>query len=311
MTTRFQFGGIVRRIAVLAGLLTALLPAVAGAVGGVGDLFITSDAANVVRAYDGVTGTFIGPFASSVLGAGELGIHFGATNNRVLVGSFGGGVDEYDASSGAYIKTYATGGGWQWAGLYGPLGTVLIGSQVTNDVRQYDQVTGAFINVLCSFFGPADMEIGPNGHLYVCGYQNGNVGEFDAITGAPISTWNLPAGSEANDIAFIPGNGIFVTASRTNFCYRFNGAHIMTGLFQGTGWQRPHGIAISPHTGNILVADGVTTQVHEFDPVTFAELNPAFRNPPTGDKIVDIAFRPDQPTPANGTTWGRIKNSYR
>jgi DNA-binding beta-propeller fold protein YncE len=229
----------------------------------------------------------------------------------VLVGHFGGGVDEFDVSSGAYIKTYAPGGGWQWAGLYAPNGNVYIGSQVTGDVREYDASTAAFVRVVCAFAGPADMDIGPNGHLYVCGYQFGNVGEFDATTGALITTWNLPAGAEANDIAFIPGNGIFVTASRTNMCYRFNNAHVLTGLFSGTGWQRPHGIAISPHTGNILIADGVTTQVHEFDPVTFAELNPAFRQPPTGDKIVDIAFRPDQPVPVRSTTWGRIKGTYR
>jgi hypothetical protein len=59
------------------------------------------------------------------------------------------------------------------------------------------------------------------------------------------------------------------------------------------------------------VADGVTTQVHEFDPVTFAEINAAWRIPNTGDKIADIAFRPDAPTPAHGTTWGRIKSDYR
>ena len=199
----------------------------------------------------GTSGNFIGVAYNSVLGSGELGIHFGATNNRVLIGHFGGGVDEFDASTGAYIKTYAPGGGWQWAGLYGLTGGVYISSNTTNDVREYAETTGAIIRVVCSFFGPADMDIGPDGHLYVCGYQNGNVGEFDGVTGAAISTWNLPAGAEANDIAFIPGNGIFVTASRNNFVYRFNGAHVMTGLFTGTGWQRPHGIAISSHNGHI------------------------------------------------------------
>ena len=298
------------RLAVLS-LAFLLAPAVAFAAGGPGDLYVTSDASNLTKAYDGLTGNFIGVAYNSVLGTGELGIHFGATNNRVLIGHFGGGVDEFDATTGAYIKTYAPGGGWQWAGLYGPTGGVYISSNTLGDVREYDATTGAFIRVVCTFFGPADMEIGPDGHLYVCGYQNGNVGEFDGITGAPISTWNLPSGTEANDIAFIPGNGIFVTASRTNFVYRFNVAHVMTGLFTGTGWARTHGIAINPHNGHIMVADGVSTQVHEFDPVTFAEINPAWRVPNTGDKIVDIAFRPEEPTPVHGTTWGRIKGDYR
>ena len=293
-------------------LLALFTPGAAHAVaGGVGDLFITSDAANFTRAYDGVTGNLIGTYITSVNGSGELGIHFGAANGRVLVGHFGGGVDEFDASTGAFLKTYAPAGGWQWAGLYAPNGNVYIGSQLTGDVREYDVNTGAFVRVVCAFAGAADMEIAPNGHLFVCGYTFGNVGEFDATTGALISTWSLPGGCEANDIAFIPGNGIFVTASRCNLIYRFNNAHAITGVFSGTGMMRPHGIAISPHTGHILVADGVTTQVHEFDPNTFVELNAAFRQPPSGDKIVDIAFRPDQPVPAANTTWGRIKGAYR
>jgi len=60
-----------------------------------------------------------------------------------------------------------------------------------------------------------------------------------------------------------------------------------------------------------MVADGVSTQVHEFDPNTFAEINSAWRNPNTGDKIVDIAFRPEPATAARGVTWGRIKGDYR
>ncbi|MEP7027662.1 MAG: hypothetical protein ABI960_03615 [Candidatus Eisenbacteria bacterium] len=302
-----------RRFGSLLLVLAALFaPARAHAVGAVGDLFITSDASNLVRAYGGASGVLIGTFTNSVNGSGELGIHFGAANGRVLVGHFGGGVDEFDASTGAFIKTYAPGGGWQWAGLYAPNGNVYIGSQLTGDVREYDVNTGAFVRVLCSFAGAADMEIAPNGHLFICGYTFGNIGEFDATTGALISTWSLPSGCEANDILFLPGNGIFVTASRCNLIFRFNGAHAITGTFTGTGMQRPHGIAVSPYTGNILVADGVTTQVHEFDPNSFVELNPAFRSPPSGDKIVDIAFRPaEPPTPAATTTWGRLKGAYR
>ena len=36
----------------------------------------------------------------------------------------------------------------------------------------------------------------------------------------------------------------------------------------------------------------VTAQVHEFDPVTFAELNPAYLVTESQDKIVDLEFRP-------------------
>jgi len=278
--------------------------------GGIGDLFITSDASNLVRAYGGISGTLLGTFTNSVSGTGELGIHFGATNGRVLVGSFGGGVDEFDASTGAYIKTYAPGGGWQWAAVYAPNGNVYVGSQTTGDIREYDSNTGAFVNVLCPFPGAPDMQYGLNGNLYICSYTLGGVREVDPNTGGTISQWPLPAGSQANDIAFLPSGDILVTAMGPNVMYRFDSAHVLVGIIVGAGWQRPHGVAISPHDGNIYVVDGVTTQVHVFDSTTFVELNPAFRNPGTGDKIVDLDFRPEMPTPAASTSWGRIKSLY-
>jgi DNA-binding beta-propeller fold protein YncE len=283
----------------------------AQAAGGIGDLYVTSDASNLVRAYTGTTGSFLGVFTASNLGLGQLAIHFGLTNNRVLVGHFSGGVDEFDASTGAYIKTYAPGGGFQWAGIYRMDGRVLIGSQTTNDIRVYDEVTGAFLSVLCPFPGPADMEFGPNGNLYVCSYTGTMVAEIDPMTGALLSSWPQSPGDRTNDIAFLPSGNILVTAMFSNVCYVYDPAYNLITAFAGTGWMRPHGVVISPHTGNILIADGVTTQVHEFDPVTFTELNPAFLVPGPGDKIVDVAFRPDQASPVERSTWGGVKQLWR
>lgn len=280
-------------------------------VGGVGDLFVTSDASDLTRAYVGVTGNYMGIFTPAVLGAGILGIHFGATNGRVLVGSFGGGVDEYDSATGAYIKTYAPGGGMQWAGVYGPNGNVYIGSWNTNDVREYDATTGAFVGVLTPANAPADMEYGPDGRLWICLYLTGEVLVVDAVSGVPFLQWSLPVGAATNDVAFLPGSRVLVTAMNTNLTYVYQPPPNLVATFAGAGWQRPHGIVISPHSGNILVADGVTTQVHEFDPTTYLELNPAFLSPNPGDKIVDVAFMPANPTPVRASTWGRLKGQYR
>ncbi len=296
-------------VAVLLGAGTSPRSAFAFA-GGIGDLFVTSDASNLTRAYTGTTGNYLGNFASAVNGSGILGIHFGATNDRALVGSFGGGVDEYDATNGNFIKTYNPGGGAQWAGIYNSLGNVFIGSWVTNDVREYDGVTGAFIRILFPVPEAADMEYGPNGHLYVCSYGSYQVFELDEVTGLPYNIIPLPFGARANDVAFLPGGRMIVTAMGPNLCYVYNGV-VLTTNFAGAGWQRPHGVVISPHSGNILIADGVTTQVHEFDPTTYVELNPAFLVPGPNDKIVDVAFRPDHPTPAKVSTWGRVKALWR
>ncbi|TPW12094.1 MAG: hypothetical protein FD129_1531 [bacterium] len=282
-------------------VLVAGKPVIAQAAGGVGDAYITSDASNIVRAYAGATGAYLGDHCSSVNAIGQLGIHFGASNGRFLVGAFGGGVDEFDAASGAYIKTYNPGGGVQWAGLYVPSGNVYIGSWNTNDVREYDAVTGAFIRVVCSALGsggglPSDMRIGPNA----------SVMEVDVVTGAPINQWPVPG--RPNDIAFISGE-ILVTSMGLNNCQRFDSSSLAPlGAFVGTGWDRPHGIDIGPSDGLIYIVDGVTTQVHVFDPVTFVELNANWRAPDPEDKIVDIEFRRiDQPTPVRPVTWSKVK----
>ncbi|MDZ4806244.1 MAG: hypothetical protein SGI90_15400 [Candidatus Eisenbacteria bacterium] len=308
-----RYGVLVSALAV--AVLIARKPPVAQAAGGIGDAYITSDASDIVRAYAGATGAFLGNHCASVNAIGQLGIHFGTSNGRFLVGAFGGGVDEFNAASGAYMKTYSPGGGVQWAGLYVPSGNVYIGSWNTNDVREYDATTGAFIRVVCPALGfggglPSDMRIGPNGNLYICLYGDASVIEVDVITGAPINQWPVPG--RPNDIAFIPGE-ILVTSMGLNNCQRFDSSSLAPlGAFVGTGWDRPHGIDIGPSDGLIYIVDGVTTQVHVFDPVTFLELNANWRAPDPEDKIVDIEFRRfDQPTPVKPVTWSKVKTLFQ
>ncbi len=116
-------------LATLALIALGALPA-PHALAGIGDLYVTSDASDDVRQYAGTSGAYQSVFTPSFAASGQLGIHFGATNNRVLVGHWGGGVEEFDASTGAYIKTYNPGGGTQWAGIYAPTGGVYIGGGI-------------------------------------------------------------------------------------------------------------------------------------------------------------------------------------
>lgn len=299
----------------MTGSLIALAHRPALAVGGIGDAYISSDASNLLRAYGGVTGAFLGVHAVSTAGAtGQLALHFGAANNRLLVGHTSGGVNEFDATTGAYIKTYEPGAGWIWAALYAPNGNVYLSYTAFNQVREYNSATGAFVRVVSTIpGGPADMRIGPDGNLYVVTYYVGGVYEVDPVSGAILGSWSLPPAANGNDVAFLNGQ-ILVTAQGTNVVYRFDStpAHNLLGLFAGTGWGNPHGIDISPHNGHIYVVDGITTQVHEFDPLTFTELNPAWLLPNPGDKIMDIEFRrDDRVTPVRASTWGSLKALYR
>lgn len=313
MAHRYAFRSALLAFALLAGA------AAAHAAGGIGDLYVTSDASNVVRAYNGSTGAFIGVHCASVAPAsGQLSVHFGANNGRMLVGHFGGGVNEFDAATGAFIKTYNPGGSWAWSAIYRPSGNVLMTDSANDQVLQFDGVTGALMGTFATLPGgtlPSDMRYGPNGNLYVCGYGNSTVFELHPTSGAIVGSWTMPViGDRCNDIAFLPSGEILVTVMGSDVCYRFDSTpvHNYLGSFAGTGWLRPHGIDVSPVNGHVFIADGVTMQVHEFHPTTFAELTPAFLAPGPGDKIVDLEFRPAAgPTPAAPSSWGRLKTLYR
>ncbi|MBZ0269121.1 hypothetical protein K8I85_13260 [bacterium] len=295
-------------------LLSLLLAAsvLAGPPGAIGDAYVTSDVENTTKQFDAATGNLVGTFLTPVGASGQMAIHFGVTNNRVLVGSVAGGVEEFDATTGAYIKTYNAGGGLQWAGLYAPNGNVYIGDQATNDVREYDSVTAALVGVLTTVDGPGDMLIGPNGNLFICSYTGGYVKEVDADTGAFVDQWSQAFGDRANDIAFLPSGEILVTVMASNVCYRYDSAKNLLGSFSGAGWGRTHGIDINPADGNIYIVDGITAQVHVFDSTTFVELNPGWMIPASQAKIVDIAFKPEPgPVSVREWSWGKVKALHR
>ncbi len=281
-------------------VVTALAFVVSGSAVAHGSLFVSSDVFNVVGEYDPVTGNHLSAFAPSVNASGQLAVKLNAAGDRMLVGSFDGGVDEFDAITGAYIKTYngGTGVGTQWAGLYSPTGGVYIGNWNTNDIREYDAVTGAFIRVVTAVDGPADMRIGPNGNLYVCSWGGATVTEFDAVTGAFINQFTQPAG-RTNDLEFLPSGDVLVTSwipgNGNSRVWHYDSSYNLLGWFNNPAWGNTHGIEISPFDGNIYVVDGVTSQVHVFDPVTFVELDSAFLNPYPGGKIVDLTFRVPEP----------------
>ena len=306
-----NFRYLVGRVSLLLALFT-FAPRPANAVfGGVGDMFVTGDVSNTVRTYGWATGNFIGYFGT--ITNSPLAIDFGTGNGRVLVGGFAGGVMEFDVATGAYIKTYG-GPLWAWSAVYSPSGTVIVAESATDQLLEYNATTGALIGLFAPIPGaPSDMRYGPNGNLYVCTYTGTMVYELHPITAAVISAWSLPFGTRPNDVEFSNGE-ILVTAMGGNKVYRYDSTpvHNFLGAFGYPGWGNTHGIEVSPHNGHIYVVDGVMAQVFEFDPVTFACLNPNVLSPAPGDKIVDIAFRPDAgPTPAQGTTWGRIKNLYK
>lgn len=288
---------------------SAVAASAAAAIAAPLDLYVTSDALNKSSIYDGVSGAQLAdPFTVVAGGANmPLGVSFSNDGSRMLVGHFQGGINEFDASSGAYIKSYNSAAfTTNWAAVYAPNGEVYAGDWNAGGILRYDAGSGALLGTLAAVPRPTDMRIGPNGNLYVGSYLPGEgVYELDVNSGAVVNHWNTPPNTQANDIAFLPSGEILVTTMSfngnpaNNAVWRYDAGHNLLGSFTGTGWARPHGIDISPHDGNIYVIDGVTTQAHVFDSTTFVELDAAFLSPDPGAKTVDLAFRPvPEPTGA-------------
>ena len=72
-------------LCLLLGLAGALSVGSRTAHASAGDLFVTSDASNLMRTYSGGSGAFAGVVWSSSTPTGQMAVHFGATNNRVLL----------------------------------------------------------------------------------------------------------------------------------------------------------------------------------------------------------------------------------
>jgi hypothetical protein len=252
-------------------------------------MYVTEEGPGNVHEFHGVSGAPLGIFNPVPISSAQImAIHTGAPGQHVLVGARGGGVRELDRNTGALIKIFNPGGGWQWAGIYAPSGEVLIGDMSTTDIRRYDATTAAYLGPFGLVPGPADMVFGPNGNLFVCSYGSGGVYELDGTTGNFIAH-HVPTVGLANDILFMPDGRRIVTSNTSNMAHVFDSSWNPVTTFQGTGWQRPHGLDRSPHDGHIYVVDGVTNAVHKFDSTTYMEINATFAF--VESKLVDVEFR--------------------
>ena len=166
--------------AVLALVLVLLVPSLVDAKSNKHRLLVTNTLADNVVAFDRNTGDFLGEFigASSGLDSpdamvigpdGLLYISTGTTlaNSAVL---------RFDPDTGAFIDTFASGGGMlrPYGFTFGPDGLLYVASFLSDELLRYDGTTGAFIDVFASgdalpggLNGPDGLAFGPDGLLYV------------------------------------------------------------------------------------------------------------------------------------------------
>ncbi len=167
-----------------------------------GNLYVVyGDSSGGVNRYDGTTGAFIDNFIAPG-SAGPIiprGLIFPGDGNLYLSNipqcdGAGGSVLQFDGTSGAFLGTFATGGGLD---------------------------------------RPHMLSFGPDGNLYVASYTNGAVMRYDGTTGNPFPADGqsgavfVPSGAAGLSLAvglvFDPNGNLLVSSMGSNKVLRFDG----------------------------------------------------------------------------------------
>jgi hypothetical protein len=169
-----------------------------------------------------------------------------------------GVVLEYNGATGAFVQTFASGGGLSKPqGLvFGPNGNLFVSSLGNDAVLEYDGTTGAFVKTFASDGGLASfigIMFGPNGDLFVSS-PVGEVEEYNGTTGAFVK--NFAYGSGAGGLVFAPNGKLFVSNPDLNAVSEYDAT---IGVFKtftsGGGLLHPQGLVFGPN-GDLFVSNG-------------------------------------------------------
>ena len=116
---------------------------------------------------------------------------------------------EYNATTGAFITAFASGGGlMEPSGLvFGPDGNLYVSSLGGGQVLRYNGTTGTFMNVFASGGGlssPRGLLFGSDGNLYVSSGDTNNVLRYNGTTGAFMNVFASGGINVAGYIAIDP-----------------------------------------------------------------------------------------------------------
>jgi outer membrane protein assembly factor BamB len=182
-------------------------------------------------------------------------------NGVVYIGS-DAGLFAINASTGAPLRTYATGGGYSSPAVV--KGVVYVGS-VGGTLYAFNASTGA---QLWTYATSGPMLSSPavvNGVVYIGAY-NGNVYAINAASGEPL--WTFPTGADVQASPAVADGVVYVSSDDGNV-YAINA---MTGTQL---WKSPTGMAVdsAPAVANGVVYVGSTNgNVYALDAATGADL---------------------------------------
>jgi DNA-binding beta-propeller fold protein YncE len=165
------------------------------------DLLLAGFSADQVFRYDGITAT---PFASHPSMDGPTALVYDAAGNLLVLNEFSNNVLKFNGTTGAFIGT-------------------LIDTPTIDSVGLHDA---------------ADMEMGPDGNLYLMAHFNNpfdapkNIHKFSATTGAYLGVFSSGRPfRHQHGLAWGPGGNLYQGNVADSTIESFNGA---TGAFLGT-----------------------------------------------------------------------------
>lgn len=175
-----------------------------------------------------------------------------ATFADMLVAGFSGDAIYRFNASGTYLGVFAshpTLMDGPTAMVYQTGGNLLVLNEFSHNVLRFNGASGAYLGEFISpatlggvgLLDPGDMEIGPDGNLYLMSHFNSsaNIFKFDGTSGAYLGVFSLnPPIHHEHGLAFGPGGDLYQGNVASGLVERFNG---ITGAAMGNFTAAPVG----------------------------------------------------------------------
>ncbi|MCP3983242.1 MAG: DUF4347 domain-containing protein, partial [bacterium] len=149
------------------------------------------------------------------------------------------------------------------------VGDLLSTSFQTDSVMRFDANTGEFLQEFGKNDGdnPVDVQVGPDGRIYVTGYASNNIYRYEAdgSGGTEFVTAGSGGLTAASRIAFGPDGNLYVTSMNSNEVLRYSGVDgSPLGAFVSSDLDEPDGITFG-HDGDLYVANRGDGEILRFD----------------------------------------------
>jgi|GEM_PF-1360708 len=201
----------------------------------------------------------------------------------IVSGYFSGNAKVYDGCSGQFLRNLDSEPGrlrGAQAIRQGPDGLLYVASELTNRVLRYDPATLDFVDVfvqddpstpgfdeLAGLRKPTGLDFGPNGDLYVGGFESNSIVRFDGATGEPRGVV-VPRGTGGLDgldagMGFAPDGTLYVPGFDGNHILHYSASgELLEPLDEHVG--NPRVLLFDPAKGRILVTAYARGQIRQY-----------------------------------------------